>query len=239
MTEVATPDFAKRRLRARLLRLRPILIVVLVAVVIATSGWLLFFSSVVSVESVEVSGNSAALSSRSIERVAQVPMGEQLIRVDLDAIQARVEGIDAVRSVEVSRSWPHAISIRITERVPIAVVHSGDDVKAMDAEGRVFARKASLLPKGLPVIDTAVNVNAATLSEAARVVTSLRADIAARVERIKADSMDKIVLKLTDGVTVEWGSADDSENKAAVLAILLEQDVKEIDVSVPGRPTTR
>jgi cell division protein FtsQ len=36
-----------------------------------------------------------------------------------------------------------------------------------------------------------------------------------------------------------WGSAEDSADKAAVLAVLLEQRADEIDVSVPGRPTTR
>lgn len=236
---VATPDFARRRFRARVLRLRPLLVAALVVVVLATSGWLLYFSSVVTVESVEVSGNSAAVSSKSIQKVAEVPLGEQLIRVDLDAIQARVERMDAVASAEVSRSWPHAISIRVTERVPIAVVLIDGREKALAADGVAFDRKKSLLPPDLPLIETALNVNAATLGEAARVVLSLRADIAARVERIKAESIDRISLVLAGGITVEWGSAEDSENKAKVLAILLDEDVKEIDVSVPGRPTTR
>jgi hypothetical protein len=38
---------------------------------------------------------------------------------------------------------------------------------------------------------------------------------------------------------VMWGSAEQSAEKAAVLAVLLEQAGHEIDVSVPGRPTTR
>jgi cell division protein FtsQ len=36
-----------------------------------------------------------------------------------------------------------------------------------------------------------------------------------------------------------WGSAEDSAQKAEVLAVLLDRDAKQIDVSVPGRPTTR
>jgi cell division protein FtsQ len=38
---------------------------------------------------------------------------------------------------------------------------------------------------------------------------------------------------------VMWGSAENSAEKAEVLAVLLERDAHEIDVSVPGRPTTR
>lgn len=233
---LATPDFARRRFRARLTRLRPYLIAAAVVLALGTGIWLLYFSSAVTVESVKVSGNGT-LSSARIERVAAVPDGEQLIQVDLAAIQARVERIDAVASAEVSRSWPHAIAIRITEREPIAVVKRGEETWALDADGVLFTRKASLL-EGLPVVETALNVNAATLAEAARVVLALRADIAARVELIKADSIDNIVLELDRCVTVQWGSAEDSENKAQVLAILLEKDVADIDVSVPGRPTT-
>jgi len=38
---------------------------------------------------------------------------------------------------------------------------------------------------------------------------------------------------------VSWGSAEHSAQKAEVLAVLLQQKAREIDVSVPGRPTTR
>lgn len=235
---LAAPDFARRRFRARLARLRPYLIVAAVVLALGTGTWLLYFSAVLTVESVKISGNGT-LSSARIERVAAVPDGEQLIQVDLAAIQARIERIDAVASAEVSRSWPHAISIEVTERVPIAVVRRGEETKALDADGILFSRNASSL-EALPVVETALNVNAATLAEAARVVLALRSDIAARVDVIRADSIDNIVLALDGGVRVQWGSAEDSENKAQVLAILLEnKDVTEIDVSVPGRPTTR
>jgi cell division protein FtsQ len=35
---------------------------------------------------------------------------------------------------------------------------------------------------------------------------------------------------------VLWGSADDSANKAEVLAVLLKQKASFYDVSVPGQP---
>lgn len=235
----APADFQRRRFRARLRRARPYLVAALVALLVATGVWLVYFSSLVTVEDVEVSGTSATLTSARVEKAAAVPMGEQLARVDLDAIRARVEGIDAVVSAEVSRSWPHGISITVLERVPIAVVSTGGKELALGADGIPFARKASQLPKGLPRVEAALDVNAATLAEAARVVLALRADIAARVQLVKAASVDNITLQLTGGVTVQWGSAAESENKAQVLAILLDKDVKEIDVSVPGRPTTR
>ena len=50
---------------------------------------------------------------------------------------------------------------------------------------------------------------------------------------------DRIRLELAGGRTVMWGSAEDSAEKAEVLAVLLGRDARQIDVSVPGRPTTR
>ena len=44
---------------------------------------------------------------------------------------------------------------------------------------------------------------------------------------------------LRDGRQVEWGSAEQSKQKAEVLAELLTAvDAKHYDVSVPGQPTT-
>ena len=51
--------------------------------------------------------------------------------------------------------------------------------------------------------------------------------------------MDRISLVLRDGRVVVWGSAEQSEDKAAVLAALLRaRDAQRYDVSVPGQPVT-
>ena len=88
-------------------------------------------------------------------------------------------------------------------------------------------------------MQTSADVKSEALAEAARVVSSLRPDIAAKVDRVDVATVDRIQLQLAGGRTVMWGSAEDSAQKAAVLAVLLEQKVDQIDVSVPGRPTTR
>ena len=52
-------------------------------------------------------------------------------------------------------------------------------------------------------------------------------------------SVDEIELVLANGRRVLWGSAEDSDQKAEVLAVLLKRPGQQIDVSVPGRPTTK
>jgi len=234
---LAGRDFTRRRWARRLRRARPFLYAALVLVIAGTGVWLVLFSTVLTLRDVSVRGN-ATMSSVRVESVAKAPLGRQLARVDLAAIRARVETIPAVRSVSVSRSWPDTVVIAITERTPVAVVDRGTALQAVDSEGVLFGRYSSK-PDDLPLVQTEPGVKSEALAEAARVVSSLRPDIAARVDRVEVETIDRIRLRLAGGRTVMWGSAEDSADKAAVLAVLLEQEAAEIDVSVPGRPTTR
>jgi cell division protein FtsQ len=234
---IAGRDFARRRWARRLRRLRPFLYAALALAVVGGAVWLVFYSSVVTVRQVAVDGNQTVSSVR-VRAVAKTPMGLQLARVDLGAIRARVETIPAVKSVSVSRSWPHTVAISVTERTPVAVVDRGAGLQAVDEDGVLFGSYARR-PDNLPLVVTAPDVKAEALAEAAHVVTSLRSDIAAKVDRVEVETVDRIRLHLVGGRTVMWGSAENSDQKAAVLAVLLGQDAQEIDVSVPGRPTTR
>ncbi len=238
---IPAPEFAKRRTRARfrirVRRLRPLWVAVLVAIALVVGVWLVYFSSVVAVRGVDVSGNTT-ISKAQIVAIAHAPIGTPLARADLAAIQARVESLPAVESASVSRSWPHTIDITVVERTPVAVVSRGAGLQAVDASGVLFGHYSSK-PVDLPLVRTAPDVKADALAEAAQVVRSLRPDIAARVAYIDVKTIDAITLKMTNGITVLWGSADSSGQKAEVLAVLLRQKVHAIDVSVPGRPTTR
>src|SRR5205085_11899654 len=109
----------------------------LVLVLLGTATWLVYFSSVVTVRDVEVTGNGT-VPVATIERAARAPVGTPLARADLDAVRARVEAIPAVKSVSVSRAWLHTIRIEVTERVPVAVVSRGAGLQAVDLDGVLF-----------------------------------------------------------------------------------------------------
>lgn len=238
---LATKDFRKRRRVARRRGLRRKLLLALAALllvtVVAGSVWLVFWSSYLTVTSAQVTGNSA-IASAKIARVADVPVGTPLARVDLDAIRRRVEAMPAVRSADVSRAWPHRVHVAVTERVPIAVVNRGDGLRALDASGVMFGSYAKV-PKGLPLVRTQPDTPTEALAEGGKVIGALPASIAGRVATIEVDSIDQISLVLRNGRRVVWGSAEDSPQKAEVLAVLLPRGAQVIDVTVPGRPTTR
>ena len=62
-------------------------------------------------------------------------------------------------------------------------------------------------------------------------------DLAATVDHVEVETIDRITLMLRDGRQVLWGSAEESELKAQVLQGLLRKvRAPSYDVSVPGNP---
>lgn len=228
--------FARRQWARRWLTWRPVVALLLVIALLAGGIWLVFFSSVLAVESVDVEG-TRTLDEAEVRAVAAVPEGEPLARVDLDSIRARVQALAVVRSAEVTREWPDGVLITVEERVAIAVVEIGGRIRGMDADGVVF-RDYATAPPGLPRVRTSTETRTDALQEAARVVAALPTGISRRVDHVSVATIDQIELVLRDGRTVMWGSAEDSEQKAAVLVRLLEQPAQRYDVSVPGNATT-
>ena len=231
---IARKDFRKRRHAGRWRRVRIVLLALLLVAALTASVWLVFFSSYVTARTVDITGTRTVGEAR-IKQAAEVPTGTPLARVDLDAIAARVESIASVRKVEVARGWPHTVHIAVTERTPVAVIDRGNGLQAMDADGVLFG-SYDARPHKLPLVRTQPDTPSEALVEAARVVGALPPRVARRVDAVEVGSVDEIELVLANGRRVVWGSAEDSEAKAEVLAVLLKRPGNQIDVSVPGRP---
>jgi cell division protein FtsQ len=229
--------FRQRRRARRLRLLRRVLVLLLVVGLVAGAVWLVFFSSRLSVHRVSVTG-TVVLTEDEVRRTAAVPLDVPLALSDLDAVAARVETLPAVRSADVGRDWPDGIAIDVTERQAVAVVEREGTWRGLDEEG-VLYRTYPSRPDGLPQVQVKANTSVEALEEAAHVVVALPADLLRRVEVIDVGSIDAISFRLTGGARVTWGSADESEAKARVLAVLLREPASAYDVTAPGRPTLR
>lgn len=243
-TTPSTPaiDFARRQRARRWARWRPLAALAGVLVVLGAAVWLVLFSRVLGVDRVEVEG-VALLTPATVRSAAAVPAGEPLARVDLDAVEARVEALVEVADATVRRGWPDAIVVEVTEREPVAAVVSDGGFRGMDETGVLF-RDFARQPRDLPVVRIAASTRTEALAEAAAVLRHLPSVLDGAVDHVTVRTVDDITVVLRDGRRVVWGSAEDSGNKGDVLAILLEQEpgdapVREYDVSVPGQPTTR
>lgn len=236
-----TPGRARRRfarrLRGRRLRAwRRLLVALLLAAAVAGGVWLVFFSSVLAVHQVSVTGVSV-LSEDEVRRQAAVPLDVPLATSDLDAVAARVEALAPVASAEVSRDWPDGVHVEVAEREAVAAVPWEGAWRGLDADGVLFRDYAE--PPDLPLLSVSASTPAPALAEAAAVVQALPADLVARIRTVRVGSIDDITVLLRGGAEVRWGSADDSEDKVRVLALLMREPAEVYDVTAPGRPTIR
>lgn len=230
--------FARRQWARRWLSWRYFVALLLLVAGLVTAVWLVLYSTTLQVQQVEVTGNEL-LSDDEVREVAGVPLGEQLALVDLQSAAARLTNVlPQVRTVDVVRNWPDTVEIHVEERVAVAVVDYGSALWALDAEGVEFT-KLKRVPPRMPRVRVRSTVSGDALAEAAAVVSALPDGIASRVAHVEVESIDRITLVLRGGRQVLWGSAEESDQKARVLEVLLGEKGQVFDVSVPGSPTSR
>ncbi|MGW3684335.1 cell division protein FtsQ/DivIB [Streptomyces prasinus] len=248
--ETSGPPPVRRRFRRRHLRL---IVIPAVALVFLGSGafWLLYGSDLARVERVSVSG-IRVLTPGEVRGVADVPVGDQLIAVDTDAIASRLrEELPRIGTVDVVRSWPHEIGLNITERTPVLVVEKGGEFTEIDREGVRYAT-VSRAPKSVPRLELNTRRSGTTAAslrrfgegglvrEAVRVAREVPDAVARTTRSVKVRSYDDISLELADGRTVAWGSGENGAAKGRALSALLKAapEARHFDVSVPTAPAS-
>ncbi|MGI5442728.1 cell division protein FtsQ/DivIB [Streptomyces shenzhenensis] len=247
--ELSGPPPVRRSKRPRL---RTIVILAVASVLLGGgSVWLLYGSPWLRVERVSVSG-TGVLTPAQVRSVAAVPVGAPLVSVDTDAIEDRLRRkLPRIDTVDVVRSWPHGIGLKLTERTPVLVMEKGKDFIEVDDEGVRFATVPQA-PKGVPVLELTVSrpgSAAASLRrfgvdglvrEAVQVAADIPAAVAHTTRTLKVRSYDDISLELSGGRTVAWGSADNGAAKARTLTALMKAapDARHFDVTVPTAPAS-
>jgi cell division protein FtsQ len=213
---------------------------------VALVAWLLLAGPVLTVRTVQVDG-LATLSADLVQEAAGIGAGTPLLRVDVDAAEARVARLPQVASVEVTRDWPASVVVTVVERVPVAVVGEPGRRSLVDAEGVLFDTITGSPPDGVVPLDVRSPGpdDPATMAGIAA-VGSLPADVRKQVTGAAASSADDISLTLTDGTVVRWGDASESDTKSAALVGVLEQisdgrlePAGTIDVSAPAAVVLR
>ncbi|MFE2979589.1 cell division protein FtsQ/DivIB [Streptomyces sp. NPDC057718] len=226
-------------------RLLLILIGVAVALLTAFAVWVLYGSSWLRVEKVSTSGVEV-LTREEVEAAAATPIGAPLVSVDTGAMERRLrQKLPRIDTVDVVRSWPHGIGLKVTERKPVLLVEKGGKFVEVDAKGVRFAT-VDKAPKGVPLLELKPEPSASLrrfgddrlLREAVRVAGDLPAGVAKEVEVVRVSSYDAITLRLTRDREVTWGSGEDGPVKARVLVALMKAAPKagQFDLSAPTAP---
>ncbi len=208
------------------------------AIVVAGLVWLLGFSPVFDVADVEIGGASPE-TLPAVRAAARVDPGTSLLWLDTSALDARVQTIPRVATVDVRRSLPHTVTVTVTEREPVAAVPMASGVALVDGTGFAY-RTMPAPPPGIPRLLLGMGLAASpsdpTTVAAVRVLGALPADLRGRVLELRAASPYDVSFTLDGNRTVRWGADADDARKAAVLGPLLTRPGSTYDVSTPDLP---
>ena len=222
---------------------------VLLAGLLGTVCWLVYFSSVLGVRVVTVSGTTV-LTPAQVLAAARIPLGGPLERLDTGAVRARVlSTLPRVAQVRVSTDLPHTVRLRITERVAVAAVRGSDGrFTLVDPTGVRFATVPAA-PAGVPVVELALSAagkgaladfpETALVDGAVQIAKALPPRVAKDTGVVIVHSYDDMELQLAGGATVLWGSPERDARKAVVLAALLKQNARTYNVTAPDDPALR
>ncbi|MFF1836959.1 cell division protein FtsQ/DivIB [Streptomyces sp. NPDC058231] len=226
---------------------RRLVFLIAVAVLLIGSGsvWALYGSSWFRVEQVGATGVDV-LTPAEVKAAAAAPVGAPLVSVDTDAIAARLrQKLPRIDSVDVVRSWPHGIRLKVTERQPVLLVKKGAKFIEVDRKGVRFAT-VDKAPGRVPLLVLTPGRSASLrrfgsdrlVREAVRVAGGLPAAVARDTRVVRVTSYDSISLELTGNRTVVWGSGEEGPVKARVLTALMKAAPKagHFDVSAPTAP---
>lgn len=207
-----------------------VLLVVLILVAV--------YSPILALRHIRVDGTNR-LDPAVVAEAVSGQVGTPLALLDEDRIRRELGEFTLIRSYVTELVPPDTLLIHLVERSPIGVVASPAGFDVVDPAGVVIESPAER-PAGLPLLvvdeDGVEGVGFASMVE---VLRALPADVLAQLDTIAARTRDDVTLVFAgSNQRVVWGSAEDSDRKARVLAALLPHFAAsgpgEYDVSSPG-----
>jgi cell division septal protein FtsQ len=208
------------------------LVVGLVVALLAGSAYVLGYSTLFTVSSVEVIGSTRPLNTG-------ITKGQKLARVEPRAVATKLEKLDWVRSAKISRNWINGkVVVELTSRTPIATFEN----RVIDSMGASFVPQGRR-PEGLILIQAA---NLEDAKEGVKFLTQLPEELKSSLTVVKVRSTGALVLiSQNNGKAIEirWGSDSENELKLkvykALIALPENADIKRVDVSAPLAPIVK
>jgi cell division septal protein FtsQ len=216
----------------------------IIFVIVGALAYLLGWSSIFTVTSVEISGAPTAAIQVEIEKKSQIEIGQQLARVNPQAVARKVEKSPWIKDVAISRDWLSGlVRIEVNPRQPLAFFNS-DQVpgQTIDEEGRLFSLPGYTNPD-LALISAKSPESAL---EANELFTQLPKNFRAQITSMTATSSNTFTLNsVIEGreIRIRWGDSQDMALKISVINKLLKlpenKRITVIDVVAPYAPIVK
>ncbi len=212
---------------------------VLVISIFAAATYLLAWSPVFAVKSIEVEGLPKSVSQDDVITKAKINIGDQLARIEPRSVEKSLSEISWIKSVSLKRDWWHRdISIVVSPRKPVGIFQG----RALDSDGIIFDFPGSI-PEQLPAITAATSeLGLAAIS----LFSALPDDLRTTLITIGAKNQSAITSWHQIGgrkIKVQWGSPTEVGLKVnvfrALLALPENKDIEAIDLSAPHAPIVK
>jgi cell division septal protein FtsQ len=217
---------------------------VIVVVIVSALAYLLGWSSILSVKSVEISGAPTAAIQVEIEKKSQIKIGQQLARVNPQSVARKIEKSPWVKDAAISRDWLSGlVRIEVSPRQPLAFFNS-DQIpgQTIDEEGQLFTLPGYTNPD-LALISAKSPESALKANE---LFTQLPENFRAQITSMTATSSNTFTLNSIIGgreLRIRWGDSQDIALKISVINKLLKlpenKRINLIDVVAPYAPIVK
>lgn len=231
-------------------------VVAITAGLVAVLMLLVLFSPMLALRTITVDGLKF-ISEEQVQATLAPLKGKPLTQIGQGDVESLVTSVPQVQSISVEARPPSTLLVHIVERVPVAVLKTGDQYTLVDPKGVPLGTSPDPASAQLPLIDGSGSEPSSdqrsqdTFTSVTSVLAALPQDVRARMASATASSPDAVELTLTDGKKVIWGDASQMALKAKVLKVLMDNAltqqpgkpdapaVQVYDVSSPQRPVTR
>ena len=203
-----------------------------VVAAIAGATYVLGYSSFFTVSSVEVLGSTKAINTGIIK-------GQKLARVEPRAVATRLEKLNWIESVDISRNWINGkVVVELKQRTPIATYKN----QVIDSTGTSFVPQGAR-PEGL------IEIQAGSTEDATKAVnffTQLPEELKSSLTVVKVRVSGAFVLITENNgkkLEIRWGTDSENELKLkvykALIALPENAEIKRVDVSAPHAPIVK
>ena len=221
-------------------------------VIISIFAYILGWSSLLTVKSIEVSGtqSSKTITNELMAKDLTLTVGMKLARVDIRGIKSTLSNMDWLANYSVSRNWfSGKISLLVEEKTGIAkAVAAGGSILYFDKDGQLFkpisANQLGAM-NNLPLVQSQSN-SKSDLAEVAKLLQQIPSDLTNLLSNLNGISVGKsgfISMSTKSGdriIEIIWGRADAIAQKSKVLVALLDlpenNAATKFDLSLPDSP---
>ena len=248
-TEGRFVDSAKKKQRrARKRRtMTPFLIVV--SVFIFAAAVYLCLTMLFNVDRVIIEGNTL-YEERALIETSGIEKGDNLFEVDIAYAEDKLYSVYSyIEEVEVKRSFPNAVTVKITEAEPFSVIEEADGYTLVSAGGKVLERGLEEVPEGMLSV-RGLSTITSTEDDAKRI--ELMKKIVNAMKKLEMEDYNfldlsdtlEITMIYDNRVKVVLGNELELEYKLQFADKVITEDLAKVgyqlvDASVPGEIMTK